>query len=167
VKRGGGFRQTRRISIRWPKMHASGRSAVGGRRRQWLAASSGGARRRDPIQGSGPQFDARRAPTRGARSGEAGRGGGRGGEAAKRPVDAAVWVRSPARSLRVPQCTRSSTNGTSGLLTSRRSSLAASRRRNDDDGEDSTAAAARVCGRRTGGRGRLGWGNSMGGARLK
>jgi hypothetical protein len=67
-----------------------------------------GARRRDPIQGSGPRFDTRRAPTRGARSVEAGRGCGRSGKVVKQPVDVAAWVRSPARSLRAPRCTSSS-----------------------------------------------------------
>jgi hypothetical protein len=70
------------------------------------------------------------------------------------------------RSLRAPWCTRSSINDTGGLLTSRRSSLATSRRRNDGNGEDSAATLARVCGQRTGRRGRLGWGNSRGGGGL-
>jgi hypothetical protein len=64
---------------------------VGGGRRE-TAVAGGGARRRDPILGFRPQFGAQIASTRSARAGEASGGGGCGGDAAKRPVDATVRV---------------------------------------------------------------------------
>jgi hypothetical protein len=71
--------------------------------RRWPAVSSGGAGRRDPIQGSGPRFGAWVAPTRCARSDEASRDGDRSGEVTGRPVSAAtrfvVSGEAPARFL--------------------------------------------------------------------
>jgi hypothetical protein len=85
---------------------------------------------------------------RGARGGEAGRGGESGGHAAERRDDAAERQGSSGEVARATGCTGSTTNSMGVLLTSRCSSLAASRRRNDGDGKESKAATARVCGAR-------------------
>jgi hypothetical protein len=57
-------------------------------------AAAGGERRRDSPansnSGSGARFEARLAPTRSSRNGEAGRDGESGGDAAERPDDAAA-----------------------------------------------------------------------------
>jgi hypothetical protein len=79
---------------------------------------------------------------RGARGGEAGRGGESGGNAAERRDDAAARQGSSGEVARATGCTGSTTNSMGVLLTSRCSSLAASQRRNDSGGKESKAAVA-------------------------
>jgi hypothetical protein len=85
---------------------------------------------------------------RGARGGEAGRGGESSGNAAERRDDAAARQGSSGEVARATGCMGSTTNSMGVLLTFRRSSLATSRRRNDGGGKESKAAAARICGAR-------------------
>jgi hypothetical protein len=76
------------------------------------------------------------ASRRGARAREARRGGGRGGVAAERPVDAAARPTNSGEVTGGDERRGIDTNGTGTTLTSWRSSIRAPRRRCGDDGED-------------------------------
>jgi hypothetical protein len=78
---------------------------------------------------------------RGARAREARRGGGRGGVAAERPVDAAARPTNSGEVFRSLRSTDSTSCGAGAMLTSLRGSLATSRRRSDGGDENPTAAA--------------------------
>jgi hypothetical protein len=71
---------------------------------------------------------------RGARAREARWGGGRGGVAAERPVDAAARPTNSGEAFRSLRSSNSTTCDAGALLTSRRSSRTASRRRSDGGG---------------------------------
>jgi hypothetical protein len=113
-----GLDLVRWISIRRPRTRASAerrRAAVaGGEQRQSSPANS--------IAGSGARFEARRAPTRSARSSEATRGSESGGDAAERPDDAVVRHGNSGEVARAPRCKGSTTSGAGRLLTSLRRS---------------------------------------------
>jgi hypothetical protein len=147
-------------------MRASGGAARRDGRRRWPAASGGGARRRTLNYSFSARFGTRSAPTR---SVEDNKDGGCGEEVTEQPVDAAARVSNSGEVARAPRCTGSTTNGTSGLLTSGRRSWTALRRRDGGGGRDSTAVAeARVWLRRRTGRQRrrLGRRSGRGGAAL-
>jgi hypothetical protein len=115
-------------------------------------ASGGGARRLDPIRGSGPQFGTRRAPTRCARSDEA----SRAVAAAERRRDGrstrrrgSVESAKSGEVSRAAQGSGSRTNDANVLLTSKRDSWVAPCRRGGSGGRKQRAheqakVAARV-----------------------
>jgi hypothetical protein len=126
-----GFDHARRIWIRRHRTHAWSCAAEGVVRRQRPAASGGGASRR--TRSRALELDSRRG--RGARNGEATRGGGSGGDAAERADDTAVRLGNFGEGFRVLRCAGTATSDACGFLTSWRRPWAASRRRDCDDDE--------------------------------
>jgi hypothetical protein len=110
---------------------------------------------------------------RGVRAREARWGGGRGGVAAERPVDAAARPTNSGEVFRSLRSSNSTTCDAGVLLTSRRSSRTASRRRSGSGGGEpkaamlgfrwrrKAAARARVGGSRGGGRLIRDWGGPL------
>jgi hypothetical protein len=113
------------------------RSAGGGKaggerlRRRRVAELAGGT----PNQGSEARFDAREASTRRAQNSGSILGGGLGGDATARAVDAAARKGNSGELTRTARCTGTTTSDAGGCLTSLRISLAASRRRKSGDGD--------------------------------